>query len=383
MIGQKGIPATYGGVERHVEELSLALAKQGHDVVVYARKWFTSSHIKNYQGVRVIHTPTLHTKHLDAIFHTFISTIHALLFQKPDIIHFHGVGPALLSWIPRVFSPKTKVIVTMHCLDRYHQKWGLVARYMLRKGEWIGSVFAHKAIAVSKTIQNYFLNEYQKQTVYIPNGVPVAKPQNYSLIHQWGLEPEKYILMVSRLIKHKGAHYLLEAWQIARQQNPDLLKDHKLVIVGGGAFTDEYVAALHYFARGDSSIVFTGWQKGQELEELYANTTLLVHPSENEGLPITVLQAMSYARPVLVSDISEHKEVIKDKHFWFDNTNIYSLTEKIVELMSNPQLLQEKGRANQVLAQTNYNWEDITKQTIDLYNSVEIPQLKKLKVVEA
>jgi glycosyltransferase involved in cell wall biosynthesis len=383
MIGQKGIPAIYGGIERHVEELSLELAKQGHTVVVYARKWFTSDKIKNYQGVQIIHTPTVHTKHLDAIIHTFTATVHALLFQKPDIIHYHGVGPSLLSWIPRIFSPKTKIVVTMHCLDRYHQKWGFLARVMLRKGEWAGTTFAHKAIAVSKTIQNYFLNEYQTQTVYIPNGVRQAQPQNYSLIDQWGLTQEKYVLMVSRLVKHKGAHYLLEAWQIARQQNRALLKDYKLVIVGDGVFTDEYISSLRRIARGDNSIVFTGWQKGQELEELYANATMLVHPSENEGLPITVLQAMSYAKSVLVSDISEHKEVIRDKYFWFDNTNVYSLAEKISELVANPELLKEKGKANQILAQTSYNWNDITKQTINLYTSAKLPQIKKLKTAEA
>ena len=383
MIGQKGIPAIYGGIERHVEELSLELTRQGHDVVVYARKWFTHENIKNYQGIRIVHTPTLHTKHLDAIFHTFTATVHALLFQKPDIIHFHGVGPALLSWIPRIFSPKTKVIVTMHCLDRYHQKWGYFARLMLRKGEWTGGTFGHKAIAVSKTIQNYFLNEYQKQTVYIPNGVRTAKPQNNSLLDQWNLQPEKYILMVSRLVKHKGAHYLLEAWQIARQQNSDILKDYKLVIVGDGVFTDGYVSGLRHIARGDNSIIFTGWQKGQELEELYANALLLVHPSENEGLPITVLQAMAHAKSVLVSDISEHKEVIRDKYFWFDNTNVYSLAEKIAELVDNPDTLKEKGKTNQLLVQTNYNWEEIAKQTILLYNSAKGSELKKLKTIEA
>ncbi len=371
MIGQKGIPAIYGGIERHVEELSVELAKQGHKVFVYAREWYTPKNINNYHGVQIIHTPTLRTKHFDAILHTFTSTIHAL-FQKPDVIHFHGVGPALLCWIPRIFAPKTKVVVTMHCLDRYHQKWGFFARFILRIGEWVGCAFAHQAISVSKTIQSYCLNEYQKTTAYIPNGVKIYEHQNCSLIDQWDIAPEKYLLMVSRLVKHKGAHYLLEAWQFARQQNPELLKDYKLVIVGDSTFTDNYVAQLRQIARGDNSIIFTGWQKGQTLSELYANCALLVHPSENEGLPITVLQAMSYARPVLVSDISEHKEVISDERFWFSNTNIISLAQKITELVENPELLKEKGVKNKALVEKNYNWPDITKQTIAFYSSLPI-----------
>lgn len=381
MIGQKGIPAVYGGIERHVEELSVELAKQGHTVAVYARKWYTPANIKNYHGVELIHTPTLRTKNLDAIVHTFTSTIHAL-FQKADVIHYHGVGPALLSWIPRIFSPKTKVVVTMHCLDRYHQKWGVLARLMLRMGEWAGCVFAHQAISVSKTIQNYCLNEYQKSTTYIPNGVIPSEKQNSALIDQWDITPGKYLLMVSRLVKHKGAHYLLEAWQFVRQQNPELLKDYKLVIVGGSTFTDDYVKELHQIARGDNSIIFTDWQKGQTLEELYANTAMLVHPSENEGLPITVLQAMSYARPVLVSDISEHKEVISDERFWFSNTSTISLAEKITELMQKPELLKENGDRNKMVVEKHYNWKDITKQTIALYSS-KTNTLKKLQAVKA
>ena len=210
-----------------------------------------------------------------------------------------------------------------------------------------------------------------------------AQTQNTSLLDQWDIIPGKYLLMVSRLVKHKGAHYLLEAWQFVRQQNPELLKDYKLVIVGDAAFTDDYVAQLHQIARGDNSIIFTGWQKGRTLEELYANSALLVHPSENEGLPITVLQAMSYARPVLVSDISEHKEVVSDERFWFSNTNIYSLAQKITELMQNPELLKEKGIKNKALVEKNYNWKDITNQTIALYSSPKIGVLKKLRTIRA
>ena len=381
MLGQKGIPAIYGGIERHAEELSLELAKQGHAVFVYARAWYTPKNIKNYHGIRLIHTPTLRTKHLDAIVHTFTATVHAL-WQKMDVIHYHGVGPALLCWVPRIFAPKTKVIVTMHCLDRYHQKWGLFARLMLRLGEWAACKFPHETIAVSKTIYNYCLNEFQTQTTYIPNGVWPTPAPNSALIEEFGITPEKYLLMVSRLVKHKGAHYLLEAWQMARQQNPELLQDYKLVIVGGSTFTDSYVARLRQIARGDKSIVFTGWQKGQTLSELYAHAKLFVHPSENEGLPITVLQAMSYARPVLVSDIPEHKEVVADCNFWFGNAQINSLAQKIAELVGNERLLKETGAKNKIMVEKNYNWEDIAKQTAELYASLPDAAPKKLRTME-
>ena len=378
MIGQKGIPAIYGGIERHVEELSRELVKQGHEVLVYARGWYSTVVVAKYQGIKIVHTPTLHTKHLDAITHTFISTLHAIFKEKPQVIHFHGVGPAVLSFLPRLLSPKTKVVATFHCIDRYHQKWGVFARLMLAVGERAACLFPHQTISVSRTIQNYCLNEYQKITAYIPNGViaPVGN-SNPAALGEFGLEANKYILMVSRLVRHKGAHYLLHAWQFAKQQYPELFRDTKLAIVGDSAFTDDYLHELKAIARGDNSIVFTGWQHGRILDELYANAGLFVHPSENEGLPITVLQAMSCGRPVLVSDIPEHQEVILDKRFWFQNASIVSLSDKLVELLKDKTALEIAGAQNKETVIAKYHWTDIARETQKLYGS---PLSQKIKI---
>ncbi len=379
MIGQKGLPAAYGGIERHVEELSVRLANSGHDVLVYARAWFSPKKIKDYRGVRVIHTPTIHTKNLDAIVHTFTATIHAL-FQKADVIHYHGVGPALLAWIPRMFAPRTKVIVTFHCIDRYHQKWGWFARQMLALGEWAACRFPHETIAVSKTIRTYCLNEYNKLTIYIPNGANLETEfPGTDKLAKMNLAEEKYVLMVSRLIKHKGAHYLIPAWKKARAMAPELLNDYKLAIVGGGVFTDNYVNELEKLAGTDDSIIFTGWKGGETLNQLYAHCKLLVHPSENEGLPLTVMQAMSYARPVLVSDIPEHKEIVPDNRFWFVNAHIESLTEKIVELAADEKALEEAGQKNCQFAAKHFNWNDIARNTEKLYEKIIGEPAAKLK----
>lgn len=362
MIGQKGLPTQYGGIERHVEELSRSLVRAGHEVLAYVREWYTPKTETSYQGIQLVHTPTIHTKHLDAIVHTLISSIHAS-FQKADVIHYHGVGPSLLSFIPRLLSPKTKVVATFHCIDRYHQKWGFLAQLFLRLGERAACVFPHETIAVSKTIQNYCLNEYQKNTTFIPNGVTMPEKTGSETLSTWNLTPGKYILMVSRLVKHKGAHYLVDAWKQLKKKNPELLQDYKLVIVGGSSFTDRYINSLHSAAKEDTSIVFTDWQSGQALEELYANTKLLVHPSENEGLPITVLQAMAHGRPVLVSDIPEHQEVIMDTAFHFRNTSTTSLVEKLSTLLSDSQKLTESGTRNKMNAELNYQWKTISTET--------------------
>ncbi|MDD2758197.1 MAG: glycosyltransferase family 4 protein [Patescibacteria group bacterium] len=378
-IGQKGIPAVYGGIERHVEELAAELVKQGHEVFAYARKWYTPDTLKEHRGIKILYAPTIRTKHLDAIAHTFTATIHAL-FQKPDVIHYHGVGPSLLSWIPRLFAPKIKVIATFHCIDRYHQKWGLFARIMLALGEKAACVFPHQTIGVSKVIQKYCLNEFNKNTVHNPNGVTIEDNPGAKSLAKWNLTPGKYLLMVSRLVKHKGAHYLIDAWQSARRDYPELTRDYQLVIVGGSSFTDDYVKYLRQLAGHDQTVIFTDWQNGEALNALYANCTMLVHPSENEGLPITVLQAMGFGRPALVSDIAEHQEVINDSRFWFMNTSTYSLAERIVELIKNPALLAEAGQKNLKTVERFYQWSNIAKKTAEIYRAPTIDKtLKKLQ----
>jgi len=383
MIGQKGIPALYGGIERHVEELSLELAKNGHEILTYARSWYTPLAIKKYRGIKINHIPTVRTKHLDAIVHTFLSTLHAI-GQKPDVIHYHGVGPSLLSWLPRILAPKIRVIATFHCIDRYHQKWNWFARQILLLGEKFACIFPHKTITVSKTIQNYCQNEFYRQTSYIPNGVEkYTSPAGKTLISEWNLRPQKYFLTVTRLVRHKGVHYLIDAWQIARKQYPELLNDYKLVIVGDSSYTDDYVNEIKEMAHGDDSIVFTCWQNGQALAELFNNSTMLVHPSENEGMSMSVLRAMSLGKAVLISDIPEQKELISDAHFWFNNTNISSLANKIVEILQHPEWMAEAGVANKKLTEKKYNWVDIAKQTEKIYLTINKKQpLNKLQTAD-
>ncbi len=200
MIGQKGIPARGGGIERHVEELATRLAKRGHEVFVYCRAHYTPSGISSYKSIRLIHLPTIRSKHLDAIVHTLFASIH-VLFQRADIIHYHAVGPALLLWIPRLFKRSAKVFFTFHCQDYHHEKWGFVARLSLRLGEASGCRFAHAVIAVSKTLARYAWTAYQCNATYIPNGAPSRRGLSSSgILRRLGLTKGGYILAVARLI---------------------------------------------------------------------------------------------------------------------------------------------------------------------------------------
>ncbi|HLD30756.1 MAG TPA: glycosyltransferase family 4 protein [Patescibacteria group bacterium] len=385
MIGQKGIPAIYGGIERHVEELATRLAGCGFDVSAYCRPWYfkenhesrlrdaTARQVRitnhEYKGIKLIILPSIKTKNLDAITHTFISTLHAIFIIKPDVIHYHGVGPSLLSWIPKLLAPKIKVIATFHCIDRKHQKWGFIARLALRIGEWAACHFADKTITVSKTLQQYCSEAYDKDVLYIPNGVNVEEKNSIAkraeVLKKFGLKKEKYLLMVSRLVRHKGAHYLIQAFRDLKKNNKEF-SDLKLVIAGDSAFTDDYVKELKRLAKGNRDIVFTGFQSGKALENLFLNSLVVIHPSESEGLPIAVLEAMSYGKVVIASNIPENMEIVKKHGVSFENKNIEDLMAKMSNVIAANDL-KKRGELAKQFVKKNYNWEGIAKKTKEVY----------------
>lgn len=370
MLGQKGVPAAFGGIERHVDELSSRLAARGHEVLVYCRKWYLDLEIQNAksktQNVRSVVVPTIRRKHFDAIVHTLIATLHALR-ENPDIYHYHGVGPSLLSWIPRLVRPHARVITTFHCIDRKHQKWGLVARIALRIGEWSACRFAHTTITVSRTLEQYCRDVYETNTIYIPNGIAAHATPSNTLIKRFGLATDGYIAQVARLIRHKGVHLTIRAWQNLQHECPELLKNKKLAIVGDSVFTDDYVAELKTFAAGDSSIVFTGFQSGALLDELYANALFIVHPSLSEGLPIAVLEAMSYGKIVLASDIPENMEIIAEHGVACQAGDVDDLTQKMKALFETPECLPQAGAEARDFVLKHYHWDDITSEVLRAY----------------
>ncbi len=361
MIGQKGIPVLFGGIERHVEEVSLRLAKKkNYKVFAYVRAYYTSKETKKYKSVNLIHMPSIKTKHLDAISHVFFSTIHSLFKIKPDIIHYHGIGPALCAWIPKVFYPQAKVIFTFHCRDYQHQKWGFFARFSLKLGEAIGCFFADEVIAVSPEIQEYILDTFKQRATYIPNGIGHDEYTPAKLIKKWGLEKNGYIFVVSRLIAHKGIQYLIKAYQ-------QIKTDKKLVIVGPPFYTQGYEKKLKDIAGDNQNIMFLGGQHGKVMQELFSNAYLFVHPSEQEGLPIVVLEAASFGRPILLSDIKVHKFILKDLPFFFKNKNTNDLKEILDCLLKNPKITKGKTKELKKYVRHHYSWDKIVESLVLKY----------------
>jgi len=377
MIGQKGIPAKFGGVETHVHDLSVRLVKEGHRVTVYSRYWYTKSTSSFIEGVFAKVLPSIETKHLDTISHTFLSTIDAIQ-SKHDVIHYHGVGPALLSWIPRLFAPEITVVTTFHAIDRKQIKWGPIAKIILTLGERAATTFAHTTIAVSKTIQTYIKDTYNVDADYIPNGVPVyTKNRNLSTLQKWNLSPQQYIVAVSRLIPDKGIDYLVKAFIALKQSNPAAIINKKLVIVGDGYNTDEYVQSLYDLAEGHDDIIFTGFQTGDDLHQLFSHAALMVHPSDQEGLPIAVLEGMAFGLPVLVSDIPQHKELIKDSQYLFAQGNISSLEKKLADIFRIKKSdLKKTTEKNKQLVYNQYDWDTIVTKTAMLYTHAKEKQAR-------
>ena len=376
MIGQKGVDIGErgGGVETHVAELSKHLAALGNEVVVYARRKYAGGDKRrkgdrkdNGVGVRFI--PTIYTKNLEAIVHTFLCSVDAL-FRPYDIVHYHGVGPATLSWIPRLFKPRARVIATFHSQDRYHQKWGLFAKLYLWFGEFAICWFPHATISVSHTIQRFSRRAIHRQAIYIPNGADVHEVTSADTLPPFGLRPRGYILCVSRLVPHKRQDLLIEAWQTLQAgSHGQSIEKMKLVFVGGTTYTTDYEQSLKASAAGNPDILFLGYQTGDALKQLFAHAALFVQPSDSEGLPVAVLEAMSYGAPVLVSDIPENIEAIHDAGFSFKRADAQHLAQRLGELLVHPEVLDAARERGRVVIRREFSWSMIAKKTEEVYRS--------------
>lgn len=353
-----------GGVERHVEELSTRLVKLGQEVYVYTRPSYSPEKLKEYNGVKLISLPSVPSKHLDAISHTFLACLDVTFRRKVEIIHFHSIGPSSLIWLVKLLNPKTPVVATFHTRCYYHKKWGELARLYLKFGEFVLCRLADEVITVSKTLKKYTKKRYNRKASYIPNGAAIGKilpPEEIE--KKWGLKKGNYILAVSRLVRHKGAHYLINAYQKIKTKK-------KLVIVGDGSFTDDYVRDLKKMAAGNKNIIFTGEQKNRTLAELFANGYLFVQPSESEGLSIALLEAMAYGQTVLTSDIPENKEVIGDVGFTFKNKDSNDLAERLECLLRNPDSVKSRKKLSRLRVEENYGWDKVVKEIIKIYKNI-------------
>lgn len=301
MVGQKGLPATYGGIEHVVSETGRRLVERGHRVTVYTRRSYGPLPESPYLGMEVVPAATIASKHLDAIVHSATSTVKAL-GRQVDIVHYHALGPGLLAPLPRYLS-RSKVVLTVHGLDYERSKWGLGARSVLQLAHWVSGRVPDRTLVVSDTLRQHYAQTFDREVDYIPNGVTAPRSAPVALVEQLGLVPGRYLLFVGRIVPEKAPDMLIEA---LREVEGDL----QLAVVGDSSWTDEFTQRVRELAAGDPRVVLTGYQFGDTLSALYEHAGAFVQPSFVEGLPLTLLEAISHQLPVLVSDIGPHLEVV-------------------------------------------------------------------------
>lgn len=365
MLGHKRIPSREGGIEIVVEELATRMVKAGCLVTCYNRsghhvsgKEFDGDGLKEYQGIKLKPVFTINRKGLAAMTSSFFGAICAA-FGRYDVVHFHAEGPCAMMWLPKFFGKRC--IATIHGIDWQRAKWGNFASKYIKFGEKVAVKFADEIIVLSEGVQKYFKDTYGRKTVFISNGVNRATLRSSQLINEkYGLTQDGYILFLGRLVPEKGITYLIDAFKQVKT-------DKKLVISGGSSDTDVFIKELKEQAEDDGRILFTGFVQGQLLEELYSNAYVYTLPSDIEGMPLSLLEAMSYGNCCLTSDIAECAEVVEDKALLFKMSDVEDLRAKLQFACDNPDEVRRlKDHAADFICQ-KYNWDDVVGQTLKLY----------------
>lgn len=365
MLGHKRIPSREGGVEIVVEELSTRMAELGHDVTCFNRKGhhvsgeeFDSELLSEYKGVKIKRVFTVQKGGLAAATSSLFASLKAA-FGKFDVVHFHAEGPCAMLWLPKMFGKKC--VATIHGLDHQRAKWGRFASWYILFGEKCAVRFADEIIVLSENVQNYFKEKYNRETVFVPNGITRSENEKAEEItEKFSLKKDDYILFLGRIVPEKGISYLVEAFK-------NVKTDKKLVIAGGASDTAEFEKELKKSASEDSRIVFTGFVQGKIWRELYSNAYIYVLPSDVEGMPLSLLEAMSYGNCCLTSDIPECSSVMGEYGVTFRKSDVSDLTEKLQYLCDNPGIIAEFKSKSADYVCNKFNWNDIVNKTLDIY----------------
>lgn len=367
MIGHKRIPSREGGIEIVVDKISTELVKRGHEVTAFNRKghhvsgksFENNTNLKEYNGIKLKTVFTFQNSKLNAIVYSAIAALKSSL-SKFDVVHFHAEGPAAMCFLPKLFGKR--VIVTIHGLDWQRAKWGGFATRFLKFGEKTAARYADEIIVLSKNVQQYFLDTYNRKTNYIPNGIePLAKKQPSLITEKYNLNKDSYILFLGRIVPEKGVHYLINAYK-------RIYTDKKLVIAGGSSHTSEYMDEVRQLAQDDNRIIFTDFVQGQLLEELYSNAYIYCLPSDLEGMPLSLLEAMSYTNCCLTSDIPECTEVCESNALYFKKGSEADLQQKLQMLLNDVELTVKFKQNSADFICSKFNWNDIVDKTLKLYN---------------
>ncbi|MGC1372785.1 MAG: glycosyltransferase family 4 protein [Candidatus Sulfotelmatobacter sp.] len=365
-IGGRGVGSKYSGIETYYEEVGRRLADAGHQVTAYCRTYFTPPGSKQ-KGVQTVRLPTVRTKHLETLLHTFFSTLHVLA-SRCDIVHYQALGPALFSFIPRLAGKKT--VVTVQGLDWQRKKWGRLASFVLQLGERAAATLPDHTIVVSRTLQKHFKDRHMAETSYVPNGGVMRRWREPEKILEWGLEPWGYILLLGRFSPEKGCQLLIDAYGKLESKSESDLESRleskvQLVMAGASSYCDEYSRRLR--EQADERIKILDWVSGEDLDELLTNAMIFVLPSDIEGLSLALLDAMGAGVCVLASDIPENREAVEDAGFTFRRGDAADLADRLRFLIANPAVRQAAGEAAKRRVREHYQWSNVAAETERVY----------------
>ena len=351
VIGLRGFPMIEGGVEKHCESLYPKL-REDIDITVYRRKPYVKSN-GSYDHISFIDLPSTRIKGFETVFHSFISSVDALI-KKPDVVHYHNIGPALFS--PIVKIRKIPVVLTYHSPNYEHKKWGKLARKLLLFSERVALKTADKIVFVNSFQMDKYSEDIKKKSIYVPNGIddlPISLNTNF--LEEIGVKPKKYILSVGRITQEKGFDTLIKAYKLAQKNG------FKLVIAGGVEFENGYMKELQELSKGED-IIFTGYTFGDNLHQLYTHAGLYVLASDNEGFPLVLLEAMNYGLDVLVSDIPATHLVNLDIDDYFPQGDYKTLSKKISERVKNSKIREYDL--------SEYDWNKIADKISNIFHEM-------------
>lgn len=364
MIGQKRTGSREGGVEVVVTELATRMAALGHEVTCYDRSGTdvngnaAPTEPYEYDGVRVVPVKTVDAKGLAALSSAYFAT-RAALKDRPDVIHYHAEGPC--NALPLAAGAGVRTVATIHGLDWQRAKWGGLASRVIRRGERKAARKAGALIVLSKAVQGYFRDEYGRDAEFVPNGVnlPEPKPAD-TIVGKWGLAERSYLLYLGRIVPEKRPELLLEAFR-------GLGTGKRLVIAGGASDTSGFYGEVRALAERDPRVVMAGFVEGETLAELYSNAYCYVLPSDVEGMPMSLLEAMAYGRCCVTSDVPECADVIGDAGATFPHGDAEALRQTLVALIADPARASALGAAARKRVETKYDWDSAVRRTLEIY----------------
>jgi glycosyltransferase involved in cell wall biosynthesis len=366
-VGLRGLPGVQGGVETHAEQLCPRLHALGCAVTVLGRSPYQGTSAgARWQGVRLRPLWAPRHKHLEAVVHTFLAVLHAGLFIRPDVLHIQAIGPGL--WTPLARLLGLRVVVTHHGADYERQKWGPLARWVLQRGEALAARWANELIVISRTIQSDVVTRHGRRSTCIPNGLtPPSASADPAMLAGFGLRPQRYLLLVSRLVPEKRHLDLIDAYARARQAG--YLTDWHLALVGAADHADPYARQVAEAASRTPGVVMTGFQTGATLQALLAHAGVFVLPSSHEGLPIALLEALAWGITPLVSDIAPHREMGLPPESYFPLGDVAALSAALVRLAEQVRDTQDPQARLERMQQAaqRFDWDDSARQTLRVY----------------